>query len=55
MKRQRETHMDAISAKEAPIAKVSVMATIKPYTADAGPPLVYPLTNTVLVASLPEG
>jgi hypothetical protein len=48
---QRNTYIDAISASEEPIAKVPMTATRKPYTTDAGPPLVYALAKAALVAS----
>lgn len=48
---KRLTHIDAISAIEAPMDSVPAIEMMKPYTTDAGPPLVYAPTKRALVDS----
>lgn len=47
----RESDIDAISARDPPIAKVPRMDTMNPYTTEAGPPFRNAAPKRALVAS----
>lgn len=47
----RETNIDAISARDPPIAKVPTTDTMNPYTTETGPPFRNAAPKRELVAS----